>query len=142
MIPALEENFPGPSTPLVDKGGLMTQDGNFFWLKIWERTGGGSGVITNQGFVDLPNPGDPPVELPHDLNVLQNNNGDCILFSSLQPGQQQWVFNNTAFAINVFPPSGFQIDALGVGVAYSLPSSKAQVYTCFDNNLIASLQLG
>lgn len=143
-------------TRLVDpETGILVRDGIDLIRALYNRTGQGTGIpltvgnnltalgTTQAGALELIN------DLNEVLNVSAGNTGVRLLstLGTLKPTQAQWVYNGTGSGINVFPPSGGQIDSLGTNNAYSLANGKQQIFTCWG--LLASgvpyfrsLQLG
>jgi hypothetical protein len=64
--------------------------------------------------------------------------GTAAVIPAVQPGQQVQVQNSGASALNVFPPIGFQIDALGANNPYSVPAGKYRLFQCWQTDLIVS----
>jgi hypothetical protein len=55
--------------------------------------------------------------------------GSGVLLSTYQPGQAQIVFNGApANALLVYPPPGYQINALGVNVGFSLAAGSRATF--------------
>lgn len=65
-----------------------------------------------------------------------------VLINGFGAGVATTVFNRGANTLKVYPPSGSQIDALGIDVAYSLAANKMQVISQIDVNHFISMQLG
>lgn len=128
-----------PRTPLVDKLGIpSTNYGQQFLLALWNRTGGGTGIVpsvdatlvaTGATIADA-------LQLTKDWNGTQTTPaGSGVAIASalnLQPGNDIWVFNGGLNNLNVYPPSGaVQIDALGNGNPYVLASGKLRCFQCW-----------
>lgn len=68
---------------------------------------------------------------------------DGVICPTLPTGRYIVVYNDdSADALNVYPPVGSQIDALGVNNPYSLPFGKSQIFRAATATLLRSTQLG
>lgn len=76
----------------------------------------------------------------NEITTTVANSG--VVLASLGAGQPSLVFNQGANALKVYPPVGGTIDALGVDVPYSLPTSKVQQFSQLTATSWRSLQLG
>jgi hypothetical protein len=68
-----------------------------------------------------------------------------VVLFNLSPGQVQSVFNAGANALKVYPfakTPAVHIDALADNTAYSLAAGKQQIFSCWSDTHIRSLQLG
>ena len=143
---AFATNFPAPKTPLVDKGGLATQDGRFLWLAFFNRTGGADGIIPIVSGTPLsPNKqllvaaGANALPLTDDWNYFGTvGAGLACLLQIKSPGQDVKVFNGGANPLAIFPPPGFQIDALAVNAAFSLAAGKMRTFECWSVTQLVS----
>ena len=123
--------------PLVDKDGVPTTTMGAPFLRSLYNRGGGTNGIANQV--------NPPTTtlaasgstmataqaLAHDWNYITGGSGGVHItpLLKLQPGNDIWVHNNSGSTINVYPPDNTtQIDALGPGTPYSLPSGKIRCF--------------
>lgn len=68
--------------------------------------------------------------------------GSGVTLNSFGPGVPSTVMNMGANALKVYPPSGGQIDALGVDSPYSLPATKTQIFNQIAPGQWRSTQLG
>ena len=50
------------------------------------------------------------------------------MLSALQPAQMQIVYNGSGGNLSIYPFGSGQINALGNGVAYTLASTKTQIF--------------
>jgi hypothetical protein len=116
-----------PRTPLVDpETGQPNQTyGWAFFLALFNRTGGGTGVPLTVGQSLVA--GGTPLALTNDFNEVLSGAGGVSLFA-LKPGQFQVVFNGTGAAINVFPALKGEINALGANAAFSLAAGATQMF--------------
>jgi hypothetical protein len=147
---ALPTNFPAPKTPLVDKTGAATQDGRFLLLSLFNRTGAGDGIIPQvSGQSSSANPQllvaagatqATALLLNDDWNYFGTvGAGLACLLQVTKPGTDSQVFNGGANNLNVFPPAGFQIDALGVNNPYVLAPGKLRIFACWSTTLLVSI---
>lgn len=145
MIPQYLANFPDQSKSMIDSDGKATANWWLMFRAIWSRTGLGNGV-PNQVANNLSATGTTQATglvLNLDWNeVLTTAAGSGVTLLSVQPGQTQVVFNGGANGLNVYPPAGFQIDALGANAPYTLASGKTQMFGTYSNTQIRSVQLG
>lgn len=68
--------------------------------------------------------------------------GTGVIITGLAKGQRWTVFNEGANALNVYPPVGAQIDALGNNNPYLLAAGKCQVFWAISAIQLRSTQLG
>lgn len=113
---------------------------------VWSRTGLGSGVPI-QVANNLTAAGSSQADalgINLDWNeVLTTPVGSGVVLLAIQPGQTQVVFNgDAANSLKVYPPSNFQIDALGANAPYTLAAGKTQFFGCYSNTQLRSVQLG
>lgn len=117
----------------VDKGtGKLTVNAARFILALWNRTGGGTGIV--------PKVSDPltatgadvgtALMLKDDWNVITagaNNAGVVML--ALKPGNDIQVMNKGPNTYKVYPfDPAVAIDALGAGAAFSLAPGKLRIF--------------
>ena len=101
---------------MVDAKGCMTTQGMAFWRALWNRTGQGNG-LQNQVAVSLTATGTTQATalgLTADWNLITvtpSNSG--VVMPPLIGGQAILIANEGLNSLNVYPPSGSQIDALG-----------------------------
>lgn len=146
MIQAYPTGFPPQSSPIVDKDGkINTQTGNPFFTALWARTGGGTG-ITNQAASSLTAEGTTQVDalaLMADWNnITIVAAGAGAVLPEIAGGQSVLVQNSGANSLNVYPPDGAEIDALGADAPYVLAPGKMQIFWFFSSDAILSTQLG
>ena len=60
----------------------------------------------------------------------------CILSSQLAPGDLQSVFNAGANAVKIYPPTGFQINALAANAPMLLGVNTACFYKCVSSTRV------
>lgn len=131
-----------PRNPLVDPAtGIPTTNyGRAFLLALWNRTGGGTGIvprvtdILNDGTLTAAGVGQADAfGVTDDWNwfgTVAAGSGAIIL--PLKPGNDIQFFNGGANPLNVYPPVGYQIDALGVNAPFVLAQSKLRVFECWS----------
>lgn len=116
-------NLPPPQEPFVVSGTLnLSYTGYQYLLSVLNAassaqatasvaTGLGAGG-TNQATA---------LQLSAQWNEVDTvPNGSGVLLSAYQPGQSQTVFNQGLNPLDIYPPPGSQIDALGENEPYSL----------------------
>ena len=135
------QNLPPPQSPFVDpKTGVLSNDGYQFLLDIISNAlqmqvtasvaSGLAATGTNQATALL---------LSSDWNEIDDSTtGTGVLLASLQPGQQQLVFNNSAGPIDVFPPPGMQIDTMSLNSPYVLSPGIRVSFDFFSDTQIRS----
>ena len=146
MIPLYTSNLPDQTKVFLGPNGAPAATWWLMLRAVWSRTGLGSGVPI-QVDNNLNGAGSSQVDaLQLNLDwseVLTTPSGSGVVLLSVQPGQTQVVFNgDVANALNVFPPSNWQIDKLGVNVPYSLAAGKTQMFGCWSIQQFRSVQLG
>ena len=125
--------------PLVDEKGIPHgTTGSPLLNALIQRTGGGTGIANkvtpaSSTLVAAGTTINDAAPLTQDWNHVGDvPAGSGVQISSeldLQPGNDIWVFNNHANALNVYPPhAGAQIDALGNGAPYSLAPGKTRCF--------------
>ena len=146
MIPNVVQNFPPPETPVIDSTGKFTQVGRYLLLALFNRTGMGTGIPLTVG-EGLTASGSTQVDglaMGDDINeFIKVGAGSASVLFAMQPGMLQIVFNGDLVnALSVYPAIGYQIDALGASAAYSLASGKTQIFICYGETQIRTVQLG
>jgi hypothetical protein len=126
-----------PRTPLVDNSGIPTTSyGRQLLLGLYNRTGAGNGIIpqvsglltatgTNQGSA---------YAVTDDWNWFGSvPSGSGAIILPLKPGNTIQFYNgDPANALLIYPPSGAQINALGVNQPYSLAISTRIAFECWS----------
>lgn len=150
MIPNVVQNFPPPDTPIVDSGGKFTQTGRYLLLALFNRTGMGSGIplTVGEGLTATGSSFSDSLALADDINeVTATSIGGGVQLFPMQPGMLQIVFNGSPIVnLNVYPAQNYVIDALGTSIgfpnAYVLATLKTQIFICYGQTQIRSVQLG
>lgn len=138
-IGSFGQDFPQPQVGITEpKTGVLTRDGRYLLLTLYNRTGAGTGIV--------PNVSDPLIAAGASIADALQLTTDWNLFGTvaagtgcqilpLKPGNDIQVYNGGANALNIYPPTALdQIDALGAGVAYSLPAGKLRIFECWAIN--------
>jgi len=139
-------NLPPPQSAFVDKTtGILSYDGYQFLLDLLSNAL--SGLTQQSVSLNLSARGNSQATallLPSQWNVVSSsifpNNG--ALLAAYQPGEMQAVFNQSGGNVNIYPPPGGQIDALGDNVFYALAAGKMQIFNFVSSSQIESTQLG
>lgn len=127
MAQTTGRNLPPPQSPFVDGTGddptyNLSGDGYQYLLSLLAAAA--NSLATSSVDSNLTATGAnqaTALQLSSQWNEITTTPaGTGVLLQALQTGQSQTVFNQGANALNVYPPPGGQIDALGVNVAYSL----------------------
>jgi hypothetical protein len=139
-IKAIAAQFNARSA-LVDTAGIpSTAYANGFFTALFNRTGGGTGIVPVVSTPTVTATGNAignAFQLTTDWNDIEAGaagTGVAIAAAlNLQPGNDIWVFNGTATNKNVYPPNAqTQIDALGVGMPYILGAGKLRCFQCWQ----------
>lgn len=139
-------NLPTPQTPFVDPAnGFLTNDGYKYLTGLINNLA--SAIPTASLAPGLKATGTThatALQLASQWNVVTvaSAAANGVLLSAYQSGQEQVVFNTSGVSINIYPPPGSQIDALGKNTAYSLGNGKMQIFNFQPSNQINSTQLG
>lgn len=139
-------NLPVPQSPFVDpKTGFLSNDGYKYLTGLINDLA--SAIPTASLAPGLKATGTTQataLQLASQWNVVTvaSATANGVLLSAYQAGQSQAVFNQSGVSINIYPPPGQQIDALGANIAYSLGNGKMQIFNFQPSNQIDSTQLG
>lgn len=129
--------------PFTDGKGILTNDAFKFLLALYNRTGQGTGIVSIVSGSLVAQGIDIGTALPlvNDWNLVGFVAlGSGVVISELQPGNDIEVQNSGANTLNVYPPpTGVEIDALGVGNPYPLPAGKLRVFQCWTTTQFISL---
>ncbi len=146
--------FPPLQSPLVDVTGsqpskdslevtgqgVMTTPWYLLFRTLFARTGGGTGAPTL--VPQSPNDGgtgqsDAPELIPGVAFIA--GSGLSNRLAAQTPGQWMVVLNIGPGATSIFPPSGAQINALGVNTSYPLPANTCQIFWWQKNTQIYTM---
>ena len=127
-------NFPPQTNPVIDKNGNMTIPGTNFWKALWNRTGGGTGIV-NSAANTVTASGQT---LTDDITNITAGSGGTVTLVALQPGQQQLVRNVSGGNVTISPASG-SIDG---GATFILATTKSAIFSCVDVDVIVSFLSG
>lgn len=128
--------------PFVDKAGALTVDASRFLLALFNRTGMGTGIVpvVSDVLVATGTTAADALGLINDWNLVGTTAaGSGVKILPLKPGNDIQVFNAGANSLKVYPPSGFQIDALGVDQPYVLAAGKLRIFECWGLTQLYSL---
>lgn len=140
-IQRFAHNFFGADAFTKADGTLMVNASKFL-LALWNRTGGGTGII--------PQVSDPltatganvvtALGLTKDWNNVSDvPTGSGVQLPVMKPGNDCQVKNTGAHALKIYPASpDVQIDALGNGAAFSLAAGKLRIFECWTSNQLDS----
>jgi hypothetical protein len=130
MAQTTGRNLPPPQEPFVDSGTLnLSYSGYQYLLSLLASAA--SSQATASVSTALKSTGTNQATalfLSSQWNEVDTvPTGTGVLLSTYQPGQSQTVFNaDPSNTLNVYPPPGFQINTLGLNVAFSLvPGARA-----------------
>jgi len=142
MIQVFQTNFPPSNQPIADtSSGNMTNAAMAFFRALYQRTGGGTGLVNQSNATASGGLSTSPPVLTADWNVVTNTTiGPNVELPALQPGQQIMVYSNNGSGLTIYAPSGYAIDA-GLP-SYSLADTKMQIFWYVSTSLILSTQLG
>ena len=139
-------NLPVPQSPFVDpKTGFLSNDGYQYILGLINQLASAipiASLAPNLKATGISQA--TALQLASQWNVVTVASAvaNGVLLSSYQSGQAQAVFNQSGVSINIYPPPGSQIDALGANKPYSLGNGKMQIFNFQPNNQIDSTQFG
>jgi hypothetical protein len=128
-------NLPPPQSPFVDKAtGILSYDGYQFLLDLLNNsTSSLAQKSVKLGLVATGANQATALQLAAQWNEVDTTPaGSGVLLASYQSGQSQVVFNGGANALNVYPPPGAQINALGANQPYSLASGAKLSFDFFS----------
>ena len=127
-------NFPPQTNPVVDEGGNMTIPGTNFWKALWNRTGGGDGILNSASNAVTAS----GQTLTDDITNITAGGGSTAILSAMKPGQQQLVRNVSGGNVTISPASG-TINGAGTFV---LANTKSAIFSCVDVDVIVSFLSG
>lgn len=141
-------NFPPQKALLFDRdAGLMTQDGRYLFLSLFQRTGNGAGFpsvainLTAQGVGQSTG-----FLMGSDWNEFETvAAGSAAVIPIIETGGDIIVWNFGANTLNIFPSIALvpiQIDALGINQPYQLVTGKMQWLRQVSPTQIRSMKLG
>lgn len=138
------QNLPPPQSAFVNPpgatGGIvalsLSYDGYQFLINLLSNALS-SGITSSvgTGLVAKGSNQATALLLTNDWNEIDSGTGG-VLLASLQAGQNQVVFNNTGGSINVYPPPGSQINALGLNAAFVLTNATRATFDFFSSTQI------
>lgn len=140
-VSAAGRNLPPPQSPFVDKGTLnLSYDGYQFLLKLLTQfLTSASQSTVSQGLTATGTNQATALALTSQWNEVDTTpSGSGVLLSSYQQGQSQSVLNNGANPLNVYPPPGAQINALGVNAPFVLSAGTRRSFDFFSATMISA----
>lgn len=146
-LTAVGQSFPAPSEAIVDPAtGVPTpRIGRYLLQALWNRTGGGNGIIPSiaLGLAATGNSRADALALEDDWNeVTAVPAGSGVIFPALPPGlPPPVVFNAGASPLNIYMAPGVAIDALAVNAAYVLGAGKMQMFFSWSLTQVRTTQL-
>ena len=123
-----------PTKQLVNSSGIPFNDGRDYLLSLFNRTGGGTGIVPKVSglFVATGNVLANSLQLTSDWNwVGTTAAGTGVQIPNLKPGNDIQVYNGGANALNVYPFGGASIDAGAINAPYVLASGKLRIFECW-----------
>ena len=127
-------NFPPQTNPVIDKTGNMTIPGTNFWKALWNRTGGGTGIVNSTANIVTA----AGQTLTNDITNITAGGGSTAILAALEPGQQQLVRNVSGGNVTISPASG-TIDG---GATFVLATTKSAIFSCVASGVIVSFLSG
>lgn len=135
---AFHNNF--PQMPLVDpKTGLMTKDGRLLLTTMWQRTGGGTGIvpIVNGALTAAGTTQQNALGLTGDWNNVETvASGTGVVMPTLKPGNDITVRNSGSNPLNVYPFPGSQINANAINAPHVVAPGVAVTYQCWSTTQV------
>lgn len=131
-------NLPPPQEPFVNPGLTLSYSGYQYLLSLLAAAASSQATATTAlGLVATGTNQATALQLGAQWNEVDTvAMGTGVLLSPYQVGQSQTVFNGGANALLVYPPPGFQIDALGDNAAFALaPGARIAFETWSDNQI-------
>lgn len=127
VVPLNPHQFPSSKAKLVNQDGTATDLFFFFLQSMFNRGGGSTGLINNaQAALAAKGLGqNDATQLTHDYGEVLTGSGG-VRMTAVQPGQQHRIYNGTTGDLNIYPPTGGQIDGLGINQPYVLGTGKSQ----------------
>jgi hypothetical protein len=137
--------FPGDHDQLHDREGRLTMFGHGWHRALFDRTGGGSGIIPSvvENLIAQGNTQLSALLLKDDWNHIATTAANTgVQVPHLQRGQEIYIANDGVSPLKIYPWGGWQIDGLGVNAAYLLAAGKMQKFKVIGITTLRSLQLG
>jgi hypothetical protein len=146
MAQTTGQNLPLPQSPFVNSDGTLSYDGYQYLLSLLADAESAQYTATVATGLEATGTNQATAfQLSNQWNVVDTvAAGSGVLLSSLNAGQTQAVFNANTLSdlLNVYPPPGVQIDALGANKPYQLAALKMQIFNFVSSGQIDSTQLG
>lgn len=134
------QNLPPPQSPFVVPGsGVLSSDGYQYLLSLLNAATAQSTSTVDTGLTATGTNQATALQLNAQWNEVDTAAaGTGVLLESLQQGQSQTVSNQGANNLNVYPPPGFQIDALGENAPYVLAPATTITFGFWSDSQIRS----
>lgn len=123
MAQTTGRNLPPPQSPFVDPTtGVLSYDGYQYLLSLLNQASSQVPTSTvDNGLTATGKNQATALQLSSQWNEVDTvAAGTGVLLASYVPGQAQTVFNASANPLNVYPPPGSQINALGANAPFVL----------------------
>lgn len=140
-IQRFARNFFGAG-PFVNTDGALTVDASRFLLALFNRTGMGNGIVpvVSDLLIAAGMTAADALQLTADWNLVATvAAGSGVQILLLKPGNDIEVYNSGANNLKIYPPTGLQIDALGVDQPYVLAAGKLRIFQCWGLTQLYSL---
>jgi hypothetical protein len=127
-------NLPPPQEPFVEPARILSYTGYQYLLSLLQAAAALTPTATIAPNVAATgNNQVTALQLTAQNNTVtsQKNGGTGVMLAALQPGQSQIVRNRLAVTLNVFPPPGAQIEALGINQLQTIASGSDLTFS-FD----------
>lgn len=136
------QNLTPPQSQFVDPAtGELAQDGYQYFLGLINQLSNAWPIASiATGLKAAGSTQATALALTEQWNEVDVASGgqNSVLLAPLQPGQSQTVFNNSGMTIDVFPPVGLQIDALGENAEFSLANGSRLTFDFTSTTQIRS----
>ena len=132
-------NLPPPQEPFVDpKTGVLSNSGYQYLLSLLNAASSSQATATVAKGLEATGLNQATAlqltDQWNEVDTVPANSG--VLLEVLNPGQSQTVFNGGVNNLNVYPPPGVQIDALGENEPYVLaPATRLSFETWSDGQI-------
>jgi len=121
--------------PLVDpKTGILTVDGDYLLLALWNRTGLGSGIVpvVSPPLTATGSSQSDALGLIADWNDVETVPASSgVIMPPMSPGNDITVFNGSGTTLNVYPFLGAKIDTGAVNAPFPLIAGERRCFQCW-----------
>lgn len=131
MAQTTGRNLPPPQSPFVDpQTGILSYDGYQYLLSLLNAAASDQATASvDTGLVATGTNQATALQLTaqwNEVDTVALNTG--VLLSAYQAGQSQVIFNQGLNPVNVYPPPGAMINALGANIAFVLASGSRATF--------------